>query len=195
MLFFRRKHEFKPDRTEPGALKKLYLTRLQRLRLLKWSLMGLALLVLSLVQDAVLSRISIYGATFDLMACGILLGCMLFQPDTAVVFALVSSTVYYFSGTAPGVYCIALLTALGVLICIFRRSYLRRCFSTVFFCVGVGLMAYKLAIFVICLFLSSTTFGRIGVFVVSGLLSVAAIPALYPVLTAISNIGGEAWKE
>ncbi len=195
MLFFRRKHEFKPDRTEPGALKKLYLTRLQRLHLLKWSLMGLMLLMLSLLQDAVLSRISIYGATFDLVACGILLGCMFFQPDTAAVFALISSIVYYFSGTAPGVFSIALLTALGVLICIFRRSYLRWCFSTTFICAGIGLVIYKMAIFVIGLFLSNTTFDRIGAFAISGLLSAAVIPALYPILTAISNIGGEAWKE
>ena len=195
MLFFRRKHEFKPDRTEPGALKKLYLTRLQRLHLLKWSLMGLALLVLSLVQDAVLSRVSIYGATFDLVACGILLGCMLYQPDTAAVFALTSSILYYFSGTAPGVYSIALLTVLGVLICIFRRSYLRRCFSTTLICVGAGMMVYKMAIFIIGLFLGSTTFNRIGAFALSGLLSIATIPVIYPVLTAISNIGGEAWKE
>ena len=195
MFIFKRKHEFKPDRTGTGALKKLYLTRLQRLHLLKWAMMGLALLVLSLLQDSVLSRISIYGATFDLVACGILLGCMLFQPDTAAVFALVSSVLYYFSGTSPGVYTIALLTVFGVLLCIFRRSFLRRCFSTVFFCVSVGLMAYRLSIFVILLFLSSTTVDRLPVFLLCAGLSIVAIPLLYPVFTAISNIGGEAWKE
>lgn len=195
MFIIKRKHEFKPDRTASGALKKLYLTRLQRLRLLKWALMGLCIVLLSLLQDAVLSRVSIYGATFDLVACGILLGCMLFQPDTAAVFGLVSALYYYFSGTAPGVYCIALLTALGVLMCIFRRSYLRRCFSTTLFCVGFGVMAYKLAVFVICLFLGSTTLSRITVCLLSGVLTVAVIPALYPVFTAISNIGGESWKE
>ncbi len=195
MFFFKRKHEFKPDRTGTGALKKLYLTRLQRLRLLKWTMMGLALLVLSLLQDAVLSRLSIYGATFDLVACGILLGCMLFQPDTAAVFGLVSSVLYYFSGTSPGVYTIALLTVFGVLLCIFRRSFLRRCFSTVFFCVSVGLVAYRLAVFVILLFLSSTTPDRLPVFLLCAGLSIAVIPLLYPVLTAISNIGGESWKE
>lgn len=195
MLLFNRKHEFKPDRTGPGALKKLYLTRLQRLRVLKWALMGLSLLLLSLMQDAVLSRIRIYGATFDLVACGILLGCMLYQPDTAAVFGLVSSLLYYFSGTAPGVYCIALLTALGALLCIFRRSYLRRCFSTIFFTSGFGLVVYKLAIFIIGLFLGSTTPNRLPAFLISSVLSIAVIPLLYPVFTAISNIGGEAWKE
>ena len=195
MLLFKRKHEFKPDRTGTGALKKLYLTRLQRLRLLKWALMGLSLLLLSLVQDAVLSRVHIYGAAFDLMACGILLGCMLYPPDTAAVFALVSAIFYYFSGTSPGVYCIALLTVCGTLLCIFRRSYLRRCFSTVAACAGIAILTYKVAVFVIGLFLGSTTAARFPVFLLSGGLSIAVIPLLYPIFTAISNIGGEAWKE
>lgn len=195
MLLFNRKHEFKPDRTGPGALKKLYLTRLQRLRVLKWALMGFSLLMLSLLQDAVLSRIRIHGATFDLVACGILLGCMLYQPDTAAIFALVSAVFYHFSGTAPGVYCIALLTALGALLCIFRRSYLRRCFSTIFFCAGAGLVVYKLATFVICLFIGSTTVSRFPAFLVSSGLSIAVIPLLYPIFTAISKIGGDSWKE
>lgn len=195
MLLFKRKHEFKPDRTGSGTLKKLYLTRLQRLRLLKWVLMGLSLLLLSLLQDAVLSRVSIYGATFDLVAGGILLGCMLFPPDTAAVFALVSAIFYHFSGTAPGVYCIALLTALGALLCIFRRSYLRRCFSMILSCAGFAMVAYKLAVFVICLFLDSTTLSRFPAFLLSSGLTIAVMPLLYPVFTAISNIGGESWKE
>ena len=195
MFIFKRKHEFKPDRTGTGALKKLYLTRLQRLHLLKWSLMGLALLILSLIQDSMLSRLNIGGATFDLVGCGILLGCMLFQPDVSAVFALVSSVLYYFSGTAPGAYSIALLTVLGVLLCIFRRSFLRRCFSTTFFCTAFGLIVYRLSIFVICLFLGSTTADRIPAFLLCGGLSVAVIPLLYPVFTAISSIGGESWKE
>lgn len=195
MFIFKRKHDFKPDRTEVGTLKKLYLTKKQRLGLLKWTLMGLVLLTLSLIQDAVLSRVRLLGATFDLMACGILLGCILFRPDTAAVFALVSSMLYHFSGSAPGVYCIALLTALGVLVCIFRHGYLSRCLSTTMLCVGAGLLIYKLAVFIVCLFLGLTTFSRFGAFSVSALLSIAVIPLLYPVFKAISNIGGESWKE
>ena len=124
---WKRKYEFKPDRTDSGTLKKLYLTKRQRRVLYKWALLGLALVVLSLLQDVVLSRVSIYGATFDLMAAGILLCCMLFDPDVAAIFVLVSSSVYYFSGTAPGVYSVALMTVLGVLLCIFRCSYLPSC--------------------------------------------------------------------
>ena len=121
-MLFRRKYEFKPDKTESSAIKKLYLTPTQRKRILKWVLVGTVLLVLSLLQDAVLSRISIYGATFDLVACGILVAGMLFDPDVTAIFALTGSTLYYFSGTAPGVYTIALLTALSVFLWMFRCS-------------------------------------------------------------------------
>ena len=54
-MLFKRKHEFKPDRTEDGTLKKLYLTPKQRKRLLKWCLVSMFLVLLSLVQDVVLS--------------------------------------------------------------------------------------------------------------------------------------------
>lgn len=194
-MLFRRKYEFKPDKTESSAIKKLYLTPTQRKRILKWVLVGTVLLVLSLLQDAVLSRISIYGATFDLVACGILLAGMLFDPDVTAVFALTSSTIYYFSGTAPGVYAIALLTALSVFLCMFRCSYLQRCFGANFMCAAVGMMVYELLVFAICLFLGSTTGDRLVVFALRGGLSVAVMPALYPIFTSISNIGGQTWNE
>ena len=92
-MLFKRKYEFKPDRTDGGTLKKLYLTPLQRKKLLKWALVGVVLVVLSLLQDVVLSQISIYGATFCLVPCGILLCAMFFDPETAAVFTLISSTV------------------------------------------------------------------------------------------------------
>lgn len=194
-MFFRGKYEFKPDRTDSGTLKKLYLTPIQRKRLLKWGLVSLVLVALSLLQDAVLSRVSIYGATFDLVACGILLAGMLFDPDTTAVFTLVSSALYYFSGTAPGSYSIAFLTGLGTLLCIFRRSYLQRCFSTIYLCAGAGMLVYELLVFATGLFLGNTFLDRLGVFALCGGLSVAVMPLLYPVFLSISNIGGETWRE
>ena len=69
----RRKYEFKPDKEGSGILSKLYITRRQRLTLLRWTLYALVILVLSLVQDVILSRIGIRGATTDLVPAGILL--------------------------------------------------------------------------------------------------------------------------
>ena len=61
-MFFKRKNEFKPDRTEGSLLKKLYLTPTQRKKILKWALIALVLVVLSLLQDVVFSRLRIGGA-------------------------------------------------------------------------------------------------------------------------------------
>ena len=194
-MIFRRKHEFKPDKLESSPLSKLYLTPRQRQKLLKWVLMGLLLTLLSLLQDVVFSRLRISGATFDLVPCGILLGCILMLPETAGVFSLTASTLYYFSGTAPGVYSIAMLTALGILLCIFRRSYLKKGFFSTFLCASFGIVVYKLVVFGINLFLGATLGARFGIFCLGTGLTVAAILPLYPIFLSICNIGGETWKE
>ncbi|MBE6933528.1 MAG: hypothetical protein E7462_00510 [Ruminococcaceae bacterium] len=193
-MFGKRKYEFKPDRGE-GTLKKLYLTPIQRKRLLKWGAVSLVLVVLSLLQDVVLCRIQISGSTFDMAVCGILLCGMFFDPETTAVFTLISSTLYYFSGTAPGTYSIALITGLGTLLCIFRRNYLQRCFSATMLCAAAGMFLYELGVFAIGWFVGNTTLDRLGVFALCGVLSVAVMPLLYPLFLSISNIGGESWKE
>ena len=194
-MLFRRKYEFKPDKPASSALSKLYLTPLQRKRLLKWALMGLMLVLLSLLQDVVFSRMRIGGAAFDLVPCAILLGCILMEPETAGVFALISSSLYHFSGTAPGVYIIALITALGILLCIFRRSYLKKGFFSTFLCAGFGIVVYKLVVFGIHLFLGATLGTRFGIFCMGVGLTLACIFPLYPIFVSICNIGGESWKE
>ena len=50
MAMLGKKHEFKPDRMESGPLHKLYITRKQRLKLLKWLMHALVLLVVCLIQ-------------------------------------------------------------------------------------------------------------------------------------------------
>ena len=191
----RKKYEFKPDRTDSGTLNKLYITKKQRLSLLKWLLVGASLLALSLVQDVIMSRIQIFGATTDLVAGGILLCCMLLSVDSGAVFTLCASTASYFAGFAPGVYTIALLTALGIFVNILRHSYLRKSVFSIVLCAGVALMLYELAVFVIALFLEYTTFARIGVILLGGLVTAAVMPAMYPVFLSVSKIGGESWKE
>lgn len=194
-MLFKRKYEFKPDKTEGSTLKKLYLTPLQRRKLLKWGLVSFVLLLLSLLQDVVLSQISISGATFALVPCAIFMCAMFYDPETTAVFTLIASALYVFSGTAPGTYSIALITVLATLLCIFRRGYLQRCFSAFFLCAAAGMMAYQLLVFAVGCFLGSTIPARFGVFMLCGGLSVAVMPLLYPVFLSISNIGGEIWKE
>lgn len=192
---FGKKHEFKPDRMETGALHKLYITRKQRLKLLKWTLLALSLLLVSLVQDVVMSRIPIYGAVTDLLSCAILVACIMQDPETGCVFALISSTLYYFSGSSPGGYVIALLTGLGVVISIFRQCYLRKGFGSTLLCAGGAMMIYELALFAIGVFLGQVPPSRLRYFCITGGISLAAVPVLYPVFLSIGRIGGESWKE
>lgn len=192
---FRRKHDFKPDKTGRGLLNRLYITRRQRLAILKWSLLGLSLLVLSLLQDVVLSQFSLGGATTDLVSAGIFLICMLLEPEQGGIFALIGATGYYFSGSAPGSYTIAMLTCISLLVNIFRHSFLRRNFGSVVLCAAAGMLIYTLLTFALVLFLGHTTPSRLGTFFLTGTLSAAVMPLMYPVFLSVTNIGGESWRE
>ena len=190
-----RKNEFKPDKPQNGLLSKLYLTQLQRRSLLKWGLYALALVVLSVLQDVILSRFSLFGARTDLVPCGIFLICMLEGLEAGSVFCLVSSLVYLFSETAPGPYCLVLITFLGVGAAFFRQSYLQKNFGATVFCAGACVFLYELLIFFAVLFTGLTTWNRFGVFLATGVISVAVTPLLYPVMHLVETIGGETWKE
>lgn len=192
---FRKKYEFRPDQADSGVFSKLCPTKKQRLSILKWALYGLLLLALSLVQDVVMSRIQLLGATTDLVSCGILLICMLQPPEPGGIFALIGSTLYYFSGSAPGPQAIALLTVLALLLNIFRHTLLQPGFGSTFLCAAAGLMVYELIIFATGVFVGHTLITRLGIFAVTGLLSLAAMPILYPIAASIGKIGGESWKD
>ncbi len=194
MKFFKRKHEFRPDKNR-SWLRNLYLTKQQRLKILKWLLVTAALVFLSIVQDVILSRVNIFGTTTDLVAYGILLMCVILDPEVGCVFALVSSCIYQFSGSAPGPYVIALLTVLGVIVAIVRQSYLRYSFSSIYLGAVFAVMLYEIALFLTGLFLEHTTAATFPHFLLTGAYGAVIIPALYPVFTAIGKIGGETWKE
>ncbi len=191
----RRKYEFRPDRTDSGILNKLYLTKKQRLSLLKWLLLSALILLLSIVQDVIMSRVSIRGSTTDLVGCGILLLSVILEPDHGAVFALAASTFYYFSGSAPGPQVILLLTGIGSRFNIFRRSYLRSSFAATILCGMAAIMIYEITIFALGVFVGSTIASRFGIFLGCGLLSAAVMPLLYPIAQSIAKIGGDAWKE
>ena len=195
MAIFKKKHEFKPDKERSGALNKLYITKKQRRNIIKWLLMALALVLISIIQDVIMSRIAIFGTHTDLTACAILLLTIMLDPEAGSIFALTSSSLYYFSGSAPGPYVILMLTLLGVVIAIIRQSYLRYSFVSVFLCAAIGVLLYELLIFATGLFFGYTTLSRFTGFCITGGLSLVAIPILYPVFLAIGKFGGETWKE
>lgn len=190
-----KKYEFKPDKPVSGILAKLYITQKQRRSILRWGLYALALLVLAVLQDVLLCRFRLFGATTELVPCGIFLICLLEGLERGSVFSLCAACLYLFSGSAPGNYAIVFITALGVAVTAFRQNFLQKGFPAALLCTAVAMFVYELAVFALGLFLGMTTLGRIGSRCVTTVLTVATVPVLYPILSAISTIGGEAWKE
>jgi hypothetical protein len=195
MAMLGKKHEFKPDRMESGPLHKLYITRKQRLKLLKWLMHALVLLVVCLIQDVLMSRLSFWGTTTDLVSCAILIACIMQDPETGCIYGLITSSLYYCSGSAPDSYVIALLTGIGIVVSIFRQCYLRKGFGSTLICAAGAIMLYELAMFAIGAFVGQVPLSRLRVFCIKGALSACAIPVLYPIFLSIGRIGGESWKE
>lgn len=190
-----KKHEFRPDKPRKGLLSRLYLTRRQRQNLLKWGLYTLLLLVLSVLQDSIFSRIHFFGATTELVPCGIFLICILEGTEGCSLFSLIAATVYLFSGTAPGTYCIVFITGIGICAAAFRQGYLQEGFGAAMLCTGGAMLLYELAVFIFGLFVSATHWGRIGVFCLTAVLTVAAAPLLYILARRIEAVGGHSWNE
>ena len=188
-----KKYEFRPDKPYSGFWGKLLLTRLQRKALLKWCLYALVLIGLSVLQDVVLCRFRLFGATTELVPCGIFLICLLEGMERGCIFALVASLLYLFSGTAAGIYSIVFITTLAVGVSFLRQSYLQKGFGSAMLCTGIAMVVYELAVFAFGAFLGMTTFPRVGSFLMTAVMTMVAAPALYPLLKAIG--GGDIWKE
>jgi hypothetical protein len=190
-----KKNEFRPDTHREDILGKILLTRKQRQTVLRWRLYSLICLLALLVQDVIMSRAVIFGTTTELLPCFLLAVCILQGAESGCIFALIGSLLYYFSGSAPGIWCIPTLTALAVVAAIFRQAYLRKGLVTLLLCLTVAMVLYELSNFAIGLFLHYTTPQRIGAFCLTALLSIVAVPVTYPILMSIGKIGGETWKE
>ncbi len=192
---FLKKQEFRPDRRGTSQLSKLWPTPRQQLRLLRWLLYGVICLVGLLLQDVLLYRVNVAGGCTDLLPCLVLMIAIIQGVETGSVFALAASVLYFFSGSAPGFYVIALLTFVAVLMVVFRQAFLRRGFWTVVLCTALGMLLYELGLFAVSLFLKLTFFSRVGSVLFTVALSLLAVPVFYPVLLAIGKLGGEAWEE
>ena len=190
-----KKDEFKPDKPRSGLLDKLILTRLQQRSVLRWGLYALFLVVLSILQDVLLCRFRIFGATTELVPCGIFLICLAEGLEKGSIFCLIASCVYLFSGTAAGNYVIVFITALSLGVTWFRQSYLQKGFYATMLCVGVAMPVYMLATFFFGLFFGQTTFGRIGTHFLTAIMTLILSPVMYLIVNAIHAIGGDAWKE
>ena len=152
-LFKQRKRrkdlDFKPDVQKATWSKTLRLTRLQQLRLTKWILYVLSVILCLVVQDVIMSQISIFGATTDLAVCAILLITVIEGTEIGSLFVLIASTLYYFSGTAPTAMCIALMSFLGIGATLFRQLFWHRSKGSILLCASIAQTGYEIGLFVV----------------------------------------------
>ena len=192
---FYRSHEFRPDKLQASFLKTLYLTQYQRRILAKWSLFAAVCIAALVLQDVIMSRVSVFGATTDLVPCAILLISVAIGSEEGGVFALIAGMFYYFAGTAPGPYAVALLPIYGLAGGLFRENFWRRGMASDVLCAGIALMAYEITVFGLGLFSELTNWYRWHIFLITGILSIFVMLPLYPLVSKIHAIGGETWKE
>lgn len=190
-----KKYEFRPDKSKNTLLSHLILTKKQQRTLLKWVLYGLLLVALSVVQDVLLSRVRLLGATTELVPCTIFLIAILEGTERGSVFSLVAGLLYLFSGTAPGPYSMVAITFFSVGACILRQAYLQESFSSAVLGTAAAMTAYVLTNYIFGLLLGLTPWTRIYGFLITAILSLITVPALYPVVKAIGAFGGHSWKE
>ena len=194
---FRKKDsmDFKPDAKVSTWAKTSRLTALQRLRLLKWSLYAAVIILSLVVQDVVMSQLNLLGGTTDLPVAVIMLITVIEGTEAGSLFVLIASLFYYFSGTASGAYCIALMTVLGIATVMFRQLYWHRSKGSIVLCASIALMGYEMGLFAIGLFEELTLWKHMSAFLLTGLYSCATLLAYYPLIYKIGLIGGNTWKE
>ena len=188
-------YEFKPDPKGTNYLKRLYMTRLQRLTILKWATFAMTGILMLVIQDVIMSQVRFSGATTDLPVAFILLVGIYEGLENGSVFTLAASLFYWFSGSAPTPICVAVLCILVILIGLFRQLYWHRSFGSIAMCVSIAIMLYEMILFVIGLMSGLTILPRASVFALTGGITCITMLPMYPLVRVISKIGGVSWKE
>lgn len=187
--------EFQPDRQESALVKSLHFTKQQRQNLLRWGLLILTCILCLVIQDCIMSRIHLFGATTDLGVAAVLLIALLEGTQTGSIFALLAGTVYFFSGSAPGAYCVALLTIPAMLCGLFRQKFWRRSTGSLILCSAIAMLVYEVGLYGVALFLGQTRWDRLPMFLLTALYSILVMIPLYQLIYRIGSIGGHVWNE
>lgn len=191
----KRKYEFKPDPTGAGLMNKLHLTPAQRAKLWQWICYGGLFAVCLAAQDSLLARWRLFGGVLDLAPCVILLIYVFKGAEDGCVFALSAALFYEFSGSAPGIYVVILITVIGAVASGLQRAFLQPGFWSDWLATGLAVALYELSVFGMGMMLGLTYMDRIGVYLATAVLCVAVIPALYVPVKKIGEIGGQIWNE
>ena len=190
-----RQNEFRPDPATSTWLKTRKLTRQQRLRLFKWLMYALIVIMSLVIQDVIMSQLRLFGATTDLAVGAILLITVIEGTDVGSLFVFIASILYWFSGSAPTPVCIALLTAFGIGATMFRQMFWHRSRGTLTLCACLALTAYELGLFVTGLMQGLTYWGRLPSFLLTSVYTCLVMIPLYSLVYKTGLIGGNTWKE
>lgn len=189
------KAEFQPDRQSSSLAKTLHFTKQQRMSLLRGGLLVFTCVMALVVQDCIMSRIHLFGATTDLGVAAVLLVALLEGTETGSIFALVAGIVYYFSGSAPGAYCVGLMTVPALLCGLFRQKFWRRSTGSMILCSAIAMLIYELGLYGTAVFLGLTRWNRLSYFLLTALYSIVVMIPLYQLIYRIGSIGGHVWNE
>ena len=187
--------DFKPDVQTATWTKTARLTKQQQLRLTKWALYAMTVVLSLVLQDVLMSQFSILGATTDLPVCAILMITVIEGTDIGSIFVLIASTLYYFSGNAPTAFCIGLLTFFGIGATLFRQMFWHRSKGSIILCSAIALTGYELGLFVVGIVSELTHWGRLPSFFLTAVYSCLVLIPLYSLIYKIGLIGGNTWKE
>ena len=190
-----RQNEFRPDPATSTWLKTRKLTRQQRLRLFKWLMYALIVIMSLVIQDVIMSQLRLFGATTDLAVGAILLITVIEGTDVGSLFVFIASILYWFSGSSPTPVSIILLTALGIGATMFRQMFWHRSRGTLTLCACLALTAYELGLFVTGLMQGLTYWGRLPSFLLTSVYTCLVMIPLYSLVSKTGLIGGNTWKE
>ena len=190
-----RQNEFRPDPATSTWLKTRKLTRQQRLRLFKWLMYALIVIMSLVIQDVIMSQLRLFGATTDLAVGAILLITVIEGTDVGSLFVFIASILYWFSGSSPTPVSIILLTALGIGATMFRQMFWHRSRGTLTLCACLALTAYELGLFVTGLMQGLTYWGRLPSFLLTSIYTCLVMIPLYSLVYKTGLIGGNTWKE
>ena len=191
----RKAPDFKPDSHRRDWTHIFHITQGQWDTFFKWGGYILVILVLHVIQDVIMSRFHLFGATTDLVACCILLITVIEGTENGSVFAILASIVYYFTGSSPGPYTVALITFLGIGACLFRQLFWHRSGGSIWLCASLALIGFEVGSWLTGIWDGLTRWDRFDVFLLTGIYSCIVMIPLYHLIKAIGQIGGNTWKE
>ena len=171
------------------------LVQQQQLRLTKWVLYVVIIVLCLVIQDTVMCRLPLLGATTDLPVAAILLITVTEGTEVGSLFILIASVLYYFSGTAPGPYCIGLMSVFGIFATMVRQMYWHRSRGSLTISAMLALVCYELGLFVTGLLMGLTYWGRLRYFLLTCLYTCLIMIPLYSLINKTGLIGGNTWKE